>query len=40
LVRERVNTRISTEAILLQAAVVDVLGGGEHLRNALEKLDG
>jgi len=39
LIRERIHTRMSTEAVLLQAAVVDVVGGGGHLVKALEKLD-
>lgn len=39
LIRERVNNRIATETILIQAAVVDVVGGGRHLKTALDKLD-
>jgi hypothetical protein len=36
--RERINDRMATEAILLQTAVVDVIGGGDHLSGVLEIL--
>lgn len=39
LIRDRINGRIATESILIQAAVVDVIGGGRNLMSALEKLD-
>lgn len=38
IVRDRINTRIATEATLLKAAVVDVIAGSRHLNEALERL--
>lgn len=34
--RRRVNGRLSTEAVLIQAAISSTLGGGSTLKNALE----
>lgn len=38
IVRTRESGRMETEAILLRAAVVDVLSGGSHLKDTLERL--
>lgn len=38
IVRDRVNSRMATEATLLKAAVVDVIAGSRHLNEALELL--
>jgi hypothetical protein len=38
IVRDRINNRMATEATLLKTAVVDVIAGGRHLIEALEKL--
>lgn len=37
-VRERLVDRQSTEAVLMQAAIVSSLAGGKHLKEALEDL--
>lgn len=36
--RDRIRDRIITESILIQAAVIDVLSGGDVLRNAIKEL--
>lgn len=38
IVRRRVNDRISTEAVLMQTAIVAALAGGKHLTEALKDL--
>lgn len=36
--RRRINDKITTEAVLMHATIVQALAGGEHLNTALEKL--
>jgi len=36
--RERIHYRVATESVLIRAAIVDVLSGGNHLRDSLEEL--
>lgn len=36
--RERIHSRIGVESVLIRAAIVDVLSGGDHLRESLERL--
>jgi hypothetical protein len=38
-VRERINALLGSQAILTHAAIVDAIGGGEHLKNALAELE-
>lgn len=38
-VKERINAVLSSQAILTHAAIVDAIGGGEHLKNAIAELE-
>jgi hypothetical protein len=36
--RQRINGRIATETVLIHAAIVQAIAGGEHLKTTMEKL--
>jgi hypothetical protein len=36
--QERIHNRVAMESVLIRAAVIDVLSGGNHLRESLEEL--
>lgn len=36
--RDRINGRIATEAILIRAAIVDSIAGGNHLGDSIDRL--
>lgn len=38
--RERIHVRMAAESVLIRAAIIDVLSGGNHLRDSLEELRG
>ena len=37
-VRKRINGRIATDAVMMNAVIAQAFAGGEHLKNLLEKL--
>lgn len=38
--RDRINSRIATETVLIRAAIIDVVIGGGHFRESLKDLIG